>query len=83
MLIKNQTKTSAAYNLNLPIKTLLSQISEAIAYTEAGNSKFAPEQILTAGVATVTASGVSKTTLRNGESNQCPIKLMKNFRLSS
>ena len=51
----NQERLSAAYDANLPIETLWNQISETVAYAEAGNSPFSDRQVLVAAVASIAA----------------------------
>ena len=57
-LSANLVTIGAPYDPNTPIETLWTQISDAVAFAEAGSSKFSPEQILNAAVTAVSASGV-------------------------
>ena len=80
MLIANQARISAAYDPNLPIETLWTQISEAVAYAEAGKSKFTKEQILNAAVAAVTASGVFQDDIKKWKGKAASDQTYANFK---
>ena len=80
ILIENQARISAAYDPNLPIETLWTQISEAVAYAEAGKSKFTKEQILNAAVAAVTVSGVFQEDLKKWKDKTATDKTYANFK---